>query len=165
MSNTKAPRLRLKSIELVPLECVSQYNPTADARKTCPDPVSPVTGGAWAVLRTAEKRCTITLSSRRWAPSPCRWGAWCGPHATEGGVMMMRPRTFSVIVCAGALLVLSGAAVQELVAQSAVITGKVTGKAGESLGGATVSIAEVGVAIAPTTAGVQPLTIPAEPTK
>jgi len=79
--------------------------------------------------------------------------------------MMMRPRTFSVIVCAGALLVLSGAAFQELVAQSAVITGKVTGKAGESLGGATVSIAEVGAAIATTTAGVYTLTIPAEQTK
>ena len=79
--------------------------------------------------------------------------------------MMMRPRTFSVIVCAGALLVLSGAAVQEMVAQSAVITGKVTGKAGESLGGATVSIAEVGAAIATTTAGVYTLTIPAEQTK
>src|SRR2546430_10969081 len=114
MSNTKAPRLRLTAIELGPLECVSQYNPTADGRKTCPDRVSAVTGGAWAVLRTAEKRCTITLSSRRWAPSPCRWGAWCGPHATEGGVMMMRPRTFNAIVCAGALLVLSGAAFQEL---------------------------------------------------
>ncbi|HMC18438.1 MAG TPA: carboxypeptidase-like regulatory domain-containing protein, partial [Gemmatimonadales bacterium] len=52
-----------------------------------------------------------------------------------------------------------------MVAQSAVITGKVTGKAGESLGGATVSIAEVGAAIATTTAGVYTLTIPAEQTK
>ena len=79
--------------------------------------------------------------------------------------MMMRPRTFGAIVSVGALLVLSGAAFQDLAAQSAVITGKVTGKAGESLGGATVSIAEVGAAIATTTAGVYTLTIPAEQTK
>src|SRR5207302_6010586 len=79
--------------------------------------------------------------------------------------MMLRPLTFSAMVCAGALLVLSGAAFQDLAAQSAVITGKVTGKAGESLGGATVSIAEVGAAIATTSAGVYTLTIPPEQTK
>jgi len=79
--------------------------------------------------------------------------------------MMLRPRTFSAIVWAGALLLLSGAAFRDLAAQSAVITGKVTGKAGESLGGATVSVAEVGAAIATTTAGVYTLTIPPEQTK
>src|SRR5438093_1166548 len=79
--------------------------------------------------------------------------------------MMMRPRTFSVIVCAGALLVLSGAAFHDLAAQSAVITGKVSGKGGESLSGATVSIAEVGAAISTTTAGTYTLTVPAEQTK
>jgi len=79
--------------------------------------------------------------------------------------MMLRPRTFSAMVCAGALLVLSGAAFRDLAAQSAVITGKVSGKGGESLSGATVSIAEVGAAIATTTAGTYTLTVPAEQTK
>jgi len=79
--------------------------------------------------------------------------------------MMLRPRTFSAIVWAGALLVLSGAAFHDLAAQSAVVTGKVTGKAGEGLGGATVSVAEVGAAIATTTSGVYTLTIPPEQTK
>src|SRR5438445_666083 len=79
--------------------------------------------------------------------------------------MMLRPRTFSAMVCAGALLVLSGAAFRDLAAQSAVITGKVSGKGGESLSGATVSIAEVGAAIATTTAGTYTRTGPAEQTK
>src|SRR5207302_578804 len=79
--------------------------------------------------------------------------------------MMLRPLTFSAMVCAGALLVLSGAAFRDLAAQSAVITGKVSGKGGESLSGATVSIAEVGAAIATTTAGTYTLTVPAEQTK
>ncbi|PYP49591.1 MAG: hypothetical protein DMD45_13880 [Gemmatimonadetes bacterium] len=78
---------------------------------------------------------------------------------------MMRPRTFSAAVCAGALLVLSGAAFHGLAAQSAVITGKVTGRGGEPLGGAAVTIAELGAAIATATSGTYTLTLPAEQAK
>jgi TonB-linked SusC/RagA family outer membrane protein len=73
--------------------------------------------------------------------------------------MMMTPRTFSAAVCAGALLVFGGAAFRDVAAQSAVITGKVTGRQGEPLAGAIVAIAEVGATVTTTTAGAYQLTV------
>ncbi|HVH69296.1 MAG TPA: SusC/RagA family TonB-linked outer membrane protein [Gemmatimonadales bacterium] len=78
---------------------------------------------------------------------------------------MIKPRTFSATVCAGALLLLVGAAFHDAAAQSAVITGKVTGRQGEALGGAIVQIEELGSAVATTTTGTYTLTVPAERTK
>src|SRR5690349_14273157 len=83
---------------------------------------------------------------------------------TEGGVMM-KPRTFSATVCAGALLLLLGTATHDAAAQSAVITGKVTGRQGEALGGAIVQIEELGAAVATTTTGTYALTVPPDKTK
>jgi TonB-linked SusC/RagA family outer membrane protein len=79
--------------------------------------------------------------------------------------MTMTPRTFSAAVCAGALLVFGGAAFRDVAAQSAVITGKVTGRQGEPLAGAIVAISEVGASVATTTAGTYTLTVPADQTK
>jgi TonB-linked SusC/RagA family outer membrane protein len=78
---------------------------------------------------------------------------------------MMKPRTFSATVCAGALLLLLGAAALDAAAQSAVITGKVTGRQGEPLGGAIVQIEEIGAAVATTTTGTYTLTVPPDKTK
>src|SRR5439155_433808 len=50
-------------------------------------------------------------------------------------------------------------------AQGAVITGKVTGRQGEALGGALVLIDELGAAVATTTAGTYTLTLTADKTK
>jgi TonB-linked SusC/RagA family outer membrane protein len=77
----------------------------------------------------------------------------------------MRRRTFSVAVCAGALLALVYAASGDAQAQSAVITGKVTGRQGEALGGAIVVIDELGTAVATTTSGGYTLTVPADRSK
>jgi TonB-linked SusC/RagA family outer membrane protein len=72
---------------------------------------------------------------------------------------MMKPRTFSATVCAGALVLLFGATVRDTVAQSAAITGKVVGRQGEPLGGAIVAISELGIAVATTTSGSYTLTV------
>jgi TonB-linked SusC/RagA family outer membrane protein len=77
----------------------------------------------------------------------------------------MRPRTFSATVCAGALLLLLGTAFHDAAAQSAVITGKITGRQNEALGGAIVQIDELGTAVATTTSGTYTLTVPADRTK
>jgi TonB-linked SusC/RagA family outer membrane protein len=61
--------------------------------------------------------------------------------------------------------VLLGAAFHDLAAQAAVITGKVTGKGGEPLGGASLTVTEVGAAIGTTSAGTYTLTLPAEQAK
>ncbi len=71
---------------------------------------------------------------------------------------MMRPRTFSATVCAGALLVLLSA-FHDASAQSAVITGKVVGRGGEPVGGAIVVIDQLGTSVATTTAGTYTLTV------
>ena len=73
---------------------------------------------------------------------------------------MHKRRPFNVILCAGALLVLFGAAFRDAAAQSAVITGKVTGRQGEALGGAIVVIDELGTAVATTVSGSYTLTVP-----
>src|SRR5260370_21277401 len=99
----------------------------------------------------------------RWAPSPSRWDPKCTTFLTEGGVMM-RPRTFGAAACAGALLVLLGAAFQSAAAQSAVITGKVVGRQCEALGGAIVVIDELGTAVATTPTGTYTLALPPPPT-
>src|SRR5439155_14008251 len=87
----------------------------------------------------------------------------CSP-SSEGGVMLER-RLFNVFLCAGGLLVLFGGAVRDAEAQSALITGKVTGRQGDALGGATVLIDQFGTAVGTTTAGVYTLTVPPEQTK
>jgi TonB-linked SusC/RagA family outer membrane protein len=78
---------------------------------------------------------------------------------------MMKPRTFSATVCAGALLLLLGTVFHEAAAQSAVITGKITGRQGEALGGAIVNIDELGLAVATTVSGTYTLTVTPERTK
>jgi TonB-linked SusC/RagA family outer membrane protein len=78
---------------------------------------------------------------------------------------MMKPRSFSATVCAGALVLLLGATVRDTLAQSAVITGKVVGRQGEPLGGASVVIVELGTSITTTTAGVYTLTVAPERVK
>src|SRR2546426_6592637 len=77
----------------------------------------------------------------------------------------MRRRSFSATVCAGALLALCVAASGRAQAQSAVITGKVTGRQSEPLGGVIVVIEELGTAVATTNAGSYTLTVPADRTK
>src|SRR6266566_4625704 len=52
----------------------------------------------------------------------------------------MKRRTFGLAACAGALLALLSAVSGDAQAQSAVITGKVTGRGSEALGGATVVV-------------------------
>ena len=78
---------------------------------------------------------------------------------------MLKPRTFSATVCAGALVLLLGAAFHDAAAQSAVITGKITGRQSEALGGAVVEIPELGTAVATTVAGTYTLTVAPDRTK
>ena len=78
---------------------------------------------------------------------------------------MMNRATFSAPLCATALLALVAVSFGEAQAQSAVITGKVTGRQGEALGGAIVVIDELSTAVATTTAGTYTLTVAPERTK
>src|SRR2546426_989737 len=78
---------------------------------------------------------------------------------------MMNRATFSAPLCATALLALVAVSFGEAQAQSAVITGKVTGRQGEALGGAIVVIDEFSTAVATTTAGTYTLTVAPERTK
>src|SRR2546427_810156 len=78
---------------------------------------------------------------------------------------MMKRATFSAPLCATALLALVAVSFGEAQAQSAVITGKVTGRQGEALGGAIVVIDELSTAVATTTAGTYTLTVAPERTK
>src|SRR5438552_10408910 len=78
---------------------------------------------------------------------------------------MMNRATFSAPLCATALLALVAGSFGEALAQSAVITGKVTGRQGEALGGAIVVIDEFSAAVATTTAGTYTLTVAPERTK
>jgi TonB-linked SusC/RagA family outer membrane protein len=78
---------------------------------------------------------------------------------------MLKRGRFNVLLCAAGLLVLVGAAVRDVDAQSAVITGKVVGRGGDPLGGALVTIEQYGVAAATTTAGTYTLTVPPQWTK
>src|SRR6266550_5109504 len=78
---------------------------------------------------------------------------------------MLKRRLFNVFLCAGGLLVLLGAAVRDADAQSAVITGKVVGRGGEALGGATVVIEQYGLAAATTVSGAYTMTVPPQWTK
>ena len=77
----------------------------------------------------------------------------------------MKRGMFSVSACAAMLVALVCAASAEAHAQAAVITGKVTGRQGEALGGAIVGIDELGLAVATTTTGGYTLTVPAERAK
>src|SRR2546426_11616590 len=81
------------------------------------------------------------------------------------GASMMKRATFSARLCAPALLALVAVSFSEAQAQSAVITGKVTGRQGEALGGAIVVIDELSPAVATTTAGTYTLTVAPERTK
>ena len=78
---------------------------------------------------------------------------------------MMKRATFSAPLCATALLALVAVSFGEAQAQSAVITGKVTGRQGEALGGAIVVIEEFSSAVATTTQGTYTLTLAPERTK
>ena len=78
---------------------------------------------------------------------------------------MMKRATFSAPLCAAALLALVAGSFGEALAQSAVITGKVTGRQGEALGGAIVVIDEFSAAVATTTQGTYTLTVAPERTK
>src|SRR5256712_510539 len=81
------------------------------------------------------------------------------------GASMMNRATFSAPLCATALLALVAVSFGEAQAQSAVITGKVTGRQGEALGGAIVVIDEFSAAVATTTQGTYTLTLAPERTK
>ena len=77
----------------------------------------------------------------------------------------MKRRTFGLAVCAGALLALLSAVSGDAQAQSAVITGKVTGRGGEPLGGATVLVEGLGIAAGTAQSGTYTLTVPADKAK
>ena len=77
----------------------------------------------------------------------------------------MKHRTFGLAVCAGALLALLSAVSGDAQAQSAVITGKVTGRGSEALGGATVLVEGLGISAATTQSGTYTLTVPADRAK
>src|SRR5205814_8162212 len=62
--------------------------------------------------------------------------------------------------CAGALLALLSAVSGDAQAQSAVITGKVTGRGGEALGGATVLVEGLGISAGTAQSGTYTLTVP-----
>src|SRR3989475_4590803 len=81
------------------------------------------------------------------------------------GGTIMRHRTFGLGVCAGALLVLLSAVSGDAQAQSAVITGKVTGRGSEPLGGATVLIEGLGISAGTAQSGTYTLTVPADKAK
>src|SRR6266581_4054029 len=77
----------------------------------------------------------------------------------------MKHRTFGLAVCAGALLALLSAVSGDAQAQSAVITGKVTGRGSEPLGGATVLVEGLGIAAGTAQSGTYTLTVPADKAK
>src|SRR5437879_7193653 len=79
---------------------------------------------------------------------------------SQNGGTIMRHRTFGLGVCAGALLVLLSAVSGDAHAQSAVITGKVTGRGSEPLGGATVLIEGLGIVAGTAQSGTYTLTVP-----
>ncbi len=77
----------------------------------------------------------------------------------------MKHRTFGLAVGAGALLALLSAVSGDAQAQSAVITGKVTGRGSEPLGGATVLVEGLGIAAGTAQSGTYTLTVPADKAK
>src|SRR2546427_6658270 len=77
----------------------------------------------------------------------------------------MKRRTFGLAVCAGALVALLSAASGDAQAQSAVIPGKVTGRGGEALGGATVLVEGLGISAGTAQSGTYTLTVPADKAK
>jgi len=77
----------------------------------------------------------------------------------------MKRRTFGLAVCAGALLALLSAVSGDAQAQSAVITGKVTGRGNEALGGATVLVEGLGISAGTAQSGTYTLTVPADKAK
>jgi TonB-linked SusC/RagA family outer membrane protein len=77
----------------------------------------------------------------------------------------MKRATFRTPLCATGVLALVVVSFGEALAQSAVVTGKVTGRQGEALGGAIVLIDEFGSAVATTTEGTYSLTVSPERTK
>src|SRR6266550_264499 len=81
----------------------------------------------------------------------------------EGGTIMSR-RTFRVAACAWMVALVCGA-VGDAHAQAAVITGKVMGRQSEALGGAIVTIEELGINVATSVAGSYTITVPAEKAK
>src|SRR5438445_161574 len=76
----------------------------------------------------------------------------------------MRRSMFSAPLCATILMALL-AVVVEAQGQSAVITGKVTGRQGEALGGVIIAIEEFSTAVATTVTGTYTLTVAPEKTK
>src|SRR5216117_189535 len=76
----------------------------------------------------------------------------------------MRGSMFSARLCATMVMALF-AVVADAQAQSAVITGKITGRQGEALGGVIVAIDEISTAVATTVSGTYTLTVAPEKTK
>src|SRR5213592_3077633 len=76
----------------------------------------------------------------------------------------MRGSMFSARLCATILMALFAVAA-DAQAQSAVITGKITGRQGEALGGVIVAIDEISTAVATTVTGTYTLTVAPEKTK
>src|SRR3989449_8529814 len=103
------------------------------------------------------------LACPKLEPLEIRAGDWCS-FPRMGGTIM-RHRTFGLVVCAGALLVLLSAVSGDARAQSAVISGKVTGRGSEPLGGATVAIEGLGIAAGTAQSGTYTLTVPADKAK
>src|SRR2546428_4104194 len=103
------------------------------------------------------------LACPKLEPLESRAGDWCS-FPRMGGTIM-RHRTFGLGVCAGALLVLLSAVSGDAHAQSAVITGKVTGRGSEPLGGATVLIEGLGISAGTAQSGTYTLTVPADKAK
>src|SRR5947207_1091982 len=103
------------------------------------------------------------LACPKLEPLGIRAGDWCSFPRWEGTIMMHR--TFGLAVCAGALLALLSAVSGDAQAQSAVITGKVTGRGGEALGGATVLVEGLGISAGTAQSGSYTLTVPADKAK
>src|SRR5256884_200055 len=103
------------------------------------------------------------LACPKLEPLGIRAGDWCSFPRWEGTIMMHR--TFGLAVCAGALLALLSAVSGDAQAQSAVITGKVTGRGGEALGGATVLVEGLGISAGTAQSGTYTLTVPADKAK
>src|SRR5438105_720378 len=103
------------------------------------------------------------LACPKLEPLGIRAGDWCSFPRWEGTIMMHR--TFGLAVCAGALLALLSTVSGDAQAQSAVITGKVTGRGGEALGGATVLVEGLGISAGTAQSGTYTLTVPADKAK
>src|SRR3989442_9581292 len=117
-------------------------------RRSRASPGTFLTSGA--VTRVPQALNARTAAARECVrPEPLLFWGVSMRHATL--------RTPGVLVVTAALLV---GAVGWLQAQGAVITGKITGRQGEALGGALVALEELNLAVATTKSGTYTLTVP-----